>query len=101
MQDNPNRIDDDFGFFDVKDNSKKVVFLHRLPHMKMNKDLSLKINSILYLLMLYFAYFYNAYQSFLDLISHFQDPFDQLILPGLFYYWCFREKWMKEDVDIK
>lgn len=80
--------------------NEKVVFLHRLPHMKMKKSELSKVNNWCFAVMILIAVFYDSVYWIFDIISHFQDPFDQLILPGLFFYFRFRDKWLKEDVDI-
>ena len=70
-----------------KGEGAKVVFLHRLPHMKLSKPLLLRLNLYLYSLVVLLTLLFNYTSLVFDLISFSLGGFDQMIIPGaLFYY---------------
>jgi len=36
-------------------------------------------------------------KGFYNVFITFQTPFDLFIIPGIFFYWRYKEKWSKED----
>ena len=71
-----------------------------MPYMKMDPKIQKKANICLYLLMLTISGTYHLSYNIFDFLITLQTPFDLFILPGLFFYWHYKEKWLKEDVNI-
>ena len=76
------------------------MFLHRLPHMKMDKKIMGKINLILFFIVIVLACTFEYSKIIFEIFSTFEAALDQLIIPGLFFFYKFKDKWLKEDVDV-
>ena len=68
--------------------------------MKMNKNIKNKINFGLFILMLGMAMSWTMTSNIYNLLITCQTPFDLFIIPGIFYYWMYKEKWSKENLDV-
>lgn len=79
---------------------EKVVFLHRLPHMKLSSKTLTSINLVLFSLVVILAIPENFVSSLSEIIQNLAMVFDMIIFPGLFIYFKYRQKWLKEDVDV-
>ena len=82
------------------DENEAFVFLHRMPYMKMNQTIKTKVNRYLFVFMLVIAFTWIPLKSVYNFFITFQTPFDLFIVPGVFFYWRYKEKWVKEDVDV-
>lgn len=76
------------------------MFLHRLPHMKLNKQTKMTINVCLYLLIIVLTILYNFSTIPFDVVSNGLASFDQMIIPGALFYFKYKQKWLRDDIDI-
>ena len=83
--------------------SEHVVFIHRLPYMKMSEKQHKKINYILFTVLIICVWDPNGYcysEYLYDYSCVIRAMLDIMILPGLFMFYKFREKWLQEEVDV-
>jgi len=85
----------------IRNSDEHMVFLHRLPYMKMKKITRRRVNLCLFTLLVlsvwdpleiseYLYYYTSVIRSMLDL----------MIVPGVLLYYRYREKWLLDDVDV-
>lgn len=68
--------------------------------MKMKKSIKVKTNIALFLLMLTMACTWNKGYTIYQQTMRLFLIFDQMIIPGMFFYWQFRERFLKEDLNV-
>jgi hypothetical protein len=83
--------------------ASKIVFLHRLPHMKLGTAIRSKINCCLFSCMVFATAVGLIYLQFFDkmfgLITSVFSAFELFIIPGLFYFLKNKTKWLREDFN--
>lgn len=84
--------------------AQKVVFLHRLPHMKLNEKKLRYLNLRLYALMILMSSLGIVYYQFFDRLfslgTALVSAVELFIIPGTFYFWKNKARWLREDVDV-
>ena len=79
----------------------KVVFLHRLPHMKMKSRTYNCINTFLFLIVISMAFTWNITKLIFFVMSTLLACLDNMIIPGMLFYYHSKENWLKEEVDVR
>lgn len=65
--------------------------------MKMKKRTLLKVNMCLFVAMLVIVLTYEKFYKIYDVLITIQTPFDLFIIPGMFYYWRYLDKQLKQE----
>lgn len=84
----------------LKGESRNFIFLHRMPHMALNKKVINCVNILMYFSTVGTALIFNISEISFKLFSCVCLSCDLLIIPGILYYLKYRQKWLYEDVDI-
>ena len=80
--------------------SRNFIFLHRLPHMALNKKTVNCVNLTMYLSIVATAFLFHFTEVSYKVISCVCLSCDLLIIPGALYYLKYRQQWLFEDVDV-
>ena len=69
--------------------------------MRLSKAFKNRLNNVLFVFLIVMALSWRQFSVFLyTVFSAFQAPLDQFIIPGLFFYWHYREKFLMENLDV-
>ena len=81
-------------------NTDQNVILHRMAYMKMDQRKLNMANAAAFIFVIALTLTWNKSYIIFLFMSNF-TAFDLMIIPGLFFYWLYRARYLKEEVNMK